>query len=181
MNEDRFTPANNFCQNPHYWHSVDPESTELEVSEMIGGLVRALQPELVIETGTAFAQTTEAIGRALKKNGHGRLVSLEIDENRIEPARQRCRRLPVEIVRGRSLDYTPPQSVDFLFFDSNPEERHLELKHFLPFVAPGTIVAFHDSAPHHVAYKYIQHLAEDGIIRPIFMHTPRGICLAEVL
>jgi hypothetical protein len=36
---------------------------------LVAAFVRALQPETVLETGSAFGQTAEAIGRALAANG----------------------------------------------------------------------------------------------------------------
>lgn len=42
-------------------------------------LVRALQPEHVVETGTHFGLGSCAIAAALLRNGHGRLTTIDID------------------------------------------------------------------------------------------------------
>jgi hypothetical protein len=60
--EARFTPPRPDCPHPEWWTSTDDDSTECEVTALVAAFVVALQPELVIETGTAFGQTAEAIG-----------------------------------------------------------------------------------------------------------------------
>src|SRR3954468_8525000 len=91
------------CPHPEWWTSVDSDSTEREVTKLIAGLIRGLQPQYVVETGTAFAQTTRAIGRALRKNGHGHLDSLDVNHARVVQARVRCARLPVTVLEIPSL------------------------------------------------------------------------------
>ena len=60
--EDRFTPARAV---PHPESgTVRPDSTEVEVSALAAAFVRALRPDLVVETGTAFGQTAGLIGRS---------------------------------------------------------------------------------------------------------------------
>jgi hypothetical protein len=73
--EARFTAPRADCPHPEYWHSTDSDSTEIEVTELVAAFVRAPQPETVLETGSAFGQTAEAIRRTLAANGHGRLVT----------------------------------------------------------------------------------------------------------
>lgn len=67
--EARFTPPRPECPYPEWWTSTDVDSTECEVTALVAAFVVALQPELVIETGTAFGQTAEAIGHAVAANG----------------------------------------------------------------------------------------------------------------
>lgn len=45
---------------------------------LLYGLVRSLEPELIIETGVASGMSTSFIGAALLENGHGRLVSIDL-------------------------------------------------------------------------------------------------------
>ena len=111
--EDRFTPARPDCPYPQRWHSADSDSTELEVSHLVAAFVRALQPNLVVETGTAWGQTAELIGQALKANGQGRLITLEPDPARAEHSRNRCAGLPVEVLQQSSLDWAPDGPIDF--------------------------------------------------------------------
>jgi len=193
-NENRFTPAREFCPHPEYWHSADSESTEDEVSLLVAAFVRALQPEFVLETGTAYGITAWNIGLALYDNGHGKLVSLDSDKSRIKDAKEYIAHkswatfnhpwaVPVEVLHQNSMEYTPPQNIDFAFFDSWQQGRGEEFRRFynLGLLKGGTIVAFHDTAPHHAVLPYIQELERDKLIKAIYLRTPRGIALAQVL
>ena len=81
--ESRYIGPTEVCPRPERWHSrPDGQSTEIEVSELIGGLVRGLQPDTVVETGSYSGQTTEIILRALDENEHGTLVTCEVDVER---------------------------------------------------------------------------------------------------
>lgn len=175
--EDTFTQSNNFCKNPQYWHSTDEDSTEIEVSELVAAFIRALQPEYVIETGTAFGQTTELIGKALIQNKHGRLISLEIDPQRVLFSKKRCTNLPVQILNISSLEFIPEEQIDFIWLDSLLQLRVKEFLKFFPFFTESTIIGFHDTAPHHILLNYLQEIKH--LIKPIFLHTPRGVCFAQ--
>ena len=94
VSEATWTQPRPDCPNPGRWHSTDNQSTEIEVTELIAGFVRALQPDYVIETGSCIGQTSHAIGLALRDNGHGRLDTMETDPDRAAIARRRLRRLP---------------------------------------------------------------------------------------
>lgn len=187
--ESRFITPTDLCPYPQRWTSTDGDSTEVEVSLLIAAFIIALQPDFVLETGTAFGQTTELIGQALARNGHGRLVSLETDEQRLPDARQRCAGLPVEILQLDSLEYEPEEQLDFVLFDSLYEHRIPEFLRYRPWLRTGVIVAFHDTAPEHGAHRIpsgrdlrseiAAELAEQ--IRFIHLPTPRGITFAEVL
>lgn len=176
-----YAAADDRCPHPERWHSLDIMATEFEVSELVAGFVRALQPDYVIETGTASAQTTYLIGRALRKNGHGRLVSLEIDPACVRAGQHMCRRLPVEVRRQSSMEFTPEEPVDFAWFDSF-ELRVLEFRRYLPYMHARTIVGFHDTAiPSESALREgLASLIDEGLLRMIELPTPRGVAFAQV-
>lgn len=180
--ESRFTPATETCPRPERWHSTDVDSTEIEVSELIAAFVRALQPDVVVETGAAWGQTTRLIGQALQRNGHGSLHSLEIDDERADYTIRQCEGLPVVVERVSSLEYTPPAKVGFAFFDSLVPLRVPEFEHYLhhPGYTRGAFVAFHDTADHHGLWPEIAELEKQGKLLPIRLPTPRGVVIAEV-
>ncbi len=60
-------------------------------------IVRALQPDLVYETGTHGGLGSLAIASALRENGHGRLITFDIDPRAGEMLTDR---LPVELIVG---------------------------------------------------------------------------------
>ena len=179
--ESRYTTPRGECQHPEWWTATDWDSTELEVIDLLAGFVRGLQPEYVVETGTALAQGSVAIGRALRRNGHGRLVTLEVDHGRVERARWRCRRLPVDVVEQSSLDFEPQQLIDLAWFDSLTDLRALEFRKYWPHMHSGTIVGFHDTGPAHPTKQFIDELESEGLLRPIHLATPRGVTFAQVL
>jgi len=50
--EARYFQPTELCPHPERWHSTDGDSTEIEVSDLAWGLVRTLQPDYCVETGT---------------------------------------------------------------------------------------------------------------------------------
>lgn len=179
--ESVFTEPRLDCPHPEYWSSTDSDSTEVEVTELVGAFVRALQPELVVETGTAFGQTAEAIGRALKTNGHGRLVSFEVDPERVRLSRERCAGLPVEIREQSSLDWLPDGPVDFAWFDSLAHLRPEEFKRYHLWMHERTVVGFHDTGPQHPVRGLLDDMVASGDMpQPLYLPTPRGVCFVRV-
>lgn len=187
FSEADFTPPSEFCPHPARWHCQDGESTEWEVSALLDGLVCTLQPEIVVETGTAWGQTTRAIGLALGVNGHGRLWTLDPDAERVAFSREYCVDLAEHItfVEAESLTWEPPGPIDLLFADSTLEIRGEELRHFGPWLSPTSLVVVHDTAPHMRSYgRRLQDILEEdlnGRFRAVRLHTPRGVTLLEVL
>lgn len=183
LRESRWTAPRPDCPNPEHWHSTDADSTEIEVSELVGAFVRALQPELVIETGAAWGQTSESIGRALLANGHGTLVTCDPDPDRVEATQARCFGLPVIVLAATSMEMIESlhSPVGFAWFDSLIELRGPEFRALRPYLAPGTIVAFHDTGPHFELRPIIEGLAQEQLLRIIHLSTPRGVIFGEVL
>jgi len=144
---------------------------------MVAGVVRGLQPDYCLETGSAFGQTTEAIGKALFRNGHGHLDSIEPDLHRAVFTRSRCDGLPITVHQIDSLEFVPDRTIDFAFFDSLLELRTPEFRRFRQWMRRGTIVAFHDTRPGRDLRDEIGALG----IRFVHFPTPRGITFGEVI
>jgi predicted O-methyltransferase YrrM len=178
--EDRWTKARPWCPHPERWTSTDPQSTEIEVSELVGAFVRALQPDYVIETGTCIGQTALSIGLALQANGQGQLDTLEPTWDRVEFSRKRLVGLPVQVWKIESLDFVPARPVDFLWLDSRMDLRVPEFEHFRAWTRPGTIAGFHDTAPHQDD-QWGEAIDAIPGVRPIRLRTPRGVTFVEVL
>lgn len=181
LSEARFTAARADCPSPHYWTSNDSDSTEHQVTALVAAFVAALQPEFVLETGTAFGQTALAIGRVLATYGHGRLVTLETDPQRAGLAAAWCSGLPVTVLNMSSLDYTPVAQIDFAWFDSLFHLRPLELRRFAPHLSERAVVGVHDTAWHHPVRALLEPLEAEGLlVSPLYLPTPRGVCFARV-
>lgn len=178
--EATFTSPRPDCPNPERWHASDTDSTEHEVTELVAAFVRALQPDYVVETGSCFGQTSEAIGKVLQQNGQGRLVTLEVDPHLVHFAKLRCEGLPVEVLQLSSLDFTPDQPIDFAWFDSLVPLRPREFRRYLPHMHARTLVGFHDTGPQHQVRELLKPLENEGLISPLYLPTPRGVCFSRV-
>ncbi len=172
--ESTWTPARPDCPHPEWWHAEDDESAEVEVTELVCAFVRALQPEFVLETGTAFGQTAYAIGRALVQNGHGRCVSIDTDAARLEGGRERCAGFPVEFVQADALTYVPPEPVDFAWIDTG-QNRAQELLALREHLAPGAVVGIHDTGPQHTVWASLEIHGVLTSFNYLRLHTPRGV------
>jgi hypothetical protein len=119
------------------------------------------------------------IGQALKSNGRGRLDTLEYDPERVEFSRQLCNGLPVTVHEIDTMTFTPAGPIGFAWFDSETHLRVPEFERFRPWIIPGTIVGFHDTASHHGEWS--QALLRLPNTRAIRLPTPRGVTFLEVL
>lgn len=177
--EAEWTRPSPRCPHPERWSSTDPHSTEIEVSELVSAFVRALQPDYVIETGTCIGQTSYVIGLALQANGHGRCDTVEVKDEFVAISRDRCEGLPVTVNHVSSLGFTPAEVIGFAWFDSLLELRVREFTTYRPWMQPGTIVGFHDTAPHFGTFgAAVENLPG---LRAIHLPTPRGVTFAEVI
>lgn len=179
--ESEFTAARPDCPHPQRWHASTAGETEHEVTELLAGLVRALQPEHVVETGSLYGSTSQAIGVALLRNGHGRLTAVESDEQWGWTAARRCGGLPVDVHIGSSLAYTPDRSVDLLFSDSGIDVRGAEIRWLSPHLHPASVIVVHDTGPQHPVRGQLDELVASGLIRPpLYLPTPRGVAITAL-
>jgi len=180
VTEDTWTPPNWWCPEPQHWHADDAQATEHEVTELVAAFVRALQPDVAVETGTWTGQTTQAIGRALVRNGHGHLHAVEILPQYAEMARVLCAYLPVTVVTGDSTTWDPPGGIGFAWVDSG-QARGADIELLLPRMLPGAIIGMHDGGPQHPFRGQLGALEARGLVRAVTLRTPRGVCFAEVM
>lgn len=180
--EATWTQPTDECPNPELWHARDSESTEREICELVGAIVVALQPEYVVETGSAYGQTARTIGEALRSNGHGRLVTLEIDPKLVSHTRAVVQGLPVEVLEMSSMEWEPEEQIGFAWFDSLTPLRVQEFHRYSAWMTTRTVVGFHDTGEQHQPLRsQIEDLWRDGAItEPLFLPTPRGCCFARV-
>lgn len=179
--ESTWTAPRPDCPHPQYWHAPDAQGTEDEVTELVAAMVRALQPELVVETGTHLGATAEAIGRALRRNGHGHLITLEVDRYIAAQAAVRVHGLPVDVRAQSSLTFTPPGPIDFAWFDSDAHRRQLEIRAYLPWMHARTVIGVHDTGPQHPVRELLRPLEADGVLLSVLdLPTPRGVVFARV-
>lgn len=155
-------------------------SAELELLDFLYFLVRLLKPELVVECGSHVGLASYALGRAIQDNGHGEVITSDINAECSNIAAKRCEGLPVTVNHCSAFGL-PIELADFLFLDfDNPEgsprpvdEVRLEA---LRMAKPGSLVLVHDT-------RHEPHLAE-GIEKTEkqfinFKQTWRGFSLIQ--
>jgi hypothetical protein len=179
-NEAQFTAPRAECPRPDHWHTYDIQGTEAEVIDMVGGLIRGLQPEVVLETGTSRGFMALRIATALTDNGHGHLHSYEPDE---EPYSYAVGNVwPYETATLHNLPSMVPWEygpIDFAWFDSLLDLRWREFDFYYPHMSDRCVVGFHDTAPHFGFWP--AQVRFDDRLSIIDLPTPRGVILGRVL
>lgn len=180
-NEGRFTKPSPECPHPERWHTWDIQATEVEVIEMVGGLIRGLQPDLVLETGTSRGFLSYRIGMALRENGHGYLHTYEPVEDTWNEAVTNTAQVE-DVVTCHNLPSMVPWEygeLDFCWFDSLLELRWREFDFYYPYMSPRCVVGFHDTAAHFGDWSL--DVASDERLEMIQLPTPRGVILGRVV
>jgi len=179
--ESTWTAPTKECPHPEYYHSEDEQATEHEVLALISGLVRAVQPEIVLETGTHIGIGAEYIGKALEANGHGWLHTFETDLHRWRAATERTAGLPVTCHNAHSTSnqWVPPAAIEFAWFDSDFPWRVSEFHHYKKWFNHRTVIGFHDTAAHHGSWSQSVRNLHD--FQSFDLPTPRGVTIGRYL
>ena len=96
-----------------------------EKADFISALVKQKNPSLAVECGTAIGYSGLWIARALKENGQGKLITLEIDSARAQEARKNFAEAEVgqwidsRIGDAEDLLHALDERIDFLFLDND--------------------------------------------------------------
>jgi prolipoprotein diacylglyceryl transferase len=177
----RATPE---CPHPERWSMFDSMTAEVEVLEFLRCLVRAIKPQLVVETGTFMGISTLWIAEGLKANGFGKIVTCEYDPKVFARAKERFAGSGfaewIEARNESSLETKVSGSIDLLFSDSDPPLREQEVRRFLPQMNPNGVILMHDASSH---LKTVREAAlkmeQEGLISVVLMPTPRGLVVAQ--
>lgn len=175
------------CPEPSLWQCFDEQSAEVEVLEFMYSLVRALKPKLVVETGSCRGLSACYIGKALRDNKRGKLITCEIDPKYHEMTRElitKARLLEqVECVLSSSLDLdiAVDQPIDLLFSDSMPNIRMKELEKFDANLSTQSLIAIHDvnSGFHAQLRETVLKQDKDRKLSVVLLPTPRGLALCQ--
>ena len=175
-------PFNPDCREVSRYHITHAGATELEVGAFLAGLARALQPRVVVETGTSWGDTTLQLAQAVQENGHGHVITIDTSQGKVLKAQKRLQGLPVRVLNGdaRTYDWSTvtKRQVDLAFIDGGTDRR-AEFDNLRPFLAAGAFVAFHDAANYRGPREAVEALHAEGVIGPpLYFPTPRGLALA---
>lgn len=175
--------------------SFNDAGLECETGEFLYAMVRILQPQNVLETGTHHGVGASYIGSALRDNKKGRLDTIEFNAENYHIAKERMQTLGLEeyvtqhLMDARNFRATDDH-YDIILLDTEPELRFGELIRYMPSLAEGGYVFIHDlhrhmhqipNEEHGFAWPYgklpeqIVQWVNDGILRPFHFPTPRGL------
>jgi predicted O-methyltransferase YrrM len=162
------------------WSCNDIDSTETEVIELLGSLVRAAKPKVCVEVGAHIGLSSVEIGTALEQNGRGELHCFEVIPESARAAAQRTAGLPVTVHRMADVEYDPASLtglVDFLFVDGDLDNRDASLLHWQPWLSGNHIIAVHDSVKREQVRESLDAVPQ---LERIDIVTPRGLTLMKV-
>jgi predicted O-methyltransferase YrrM len=182
--QPEYTPPTPECPHPELWRMVDSQTTELEVIDFLGSLVRTIKPHLIVETGTFLAYSTIKMAQALKANGFGKIITIEFDPTIFAKARERMDASGlgawIEYRNESSLETRIEGTIDLLFSDSHLTIREQEIRRFLPQIDPEGLIVIHDASSHfHVVREAALRLEQEGLLSVALLPTPRGVVIAQ--
>lgn len=182
--QSEWIPPTAECAHPERWQMLDPQSAEIEVLDLLEALIKAVKPQLIVETGTFIGHSAIRMGRALKANGFGRIITIEYDPTVFHKAKQLIDASGlngwIEYRNASSLETKIDEPIDLLYSDSDLSIREQEVRRFLPQIAPRGLVLIHDASSHFkVVREAALRLESEGLLSVVLMSTPRGLCIAQ--
>ena len=171
---------------PQLWSMFDGFTAEVEVLDFLYTLVRLTKPQRVLETGTWLGRSAIAIASALRDNGIGHLVTIELNGEAAEVAARNIDDAGlttfVTLRVADSLAIELSETYELALFDSDIPIRPAEFCRFYDRLKPGAIVLFHDTAGSHIgSADRVIDLMTMGMLEGIFLPTPRGIFVGRVV
>lgn len=113
------------------------------------GLVRALKPKVVLETGTHRGKATLYMANAIHDNGIGKLYTCDPNDGWDQVGNFRKfpdfeKFITFKVIRG--LDWDEPKDIDFFFCDGFHGKQDVieEIEHYFPRLTDRAVVVFHD-------------------------------------
>lgn len=194
MSDDRIIPEvahpTSVCPHPERWHCYDDMATEVEVLDALSALVSMLKPSVVLETGCYLGHGTAALTRGAISNGFGTIYTCDMDPAKVRSTYYRTSALrPADAdvtihalaVRGHDLIESTPAPIDFAFLDSGGDDvRCQELRLLHPKLAPGAVVAIHDTGIHTGLREFhLGPLLRELSMQHVYFDTPRGLALCR--
>jgi D-alanine-D-alanine ligase-like ATP-grasp enzyme len=73
-----YTLPHGACRHPERYRAVDGTAVEIEVLRFLEALIALIKPNYVLETGTFFGASAEAMARALAREGRGTMTTIEV-------------------------------------------------------------------------------------------------------
>lgn len=126
----------------------DPTGISNEEGELLYGMIRALKPHTIVETGTNIGVSTAYMALACHDNGFGHIDTIEhldvVASRAIKKLRDVGLSSYVSVFNMEVDAYSPPASIDFMWLDTEFDQRYSEMQRFLPLLTPGGVIGIHD-------------------------------------
>src|SRR3990172_6215017 len=119
------------------WTEFDGTSSELEMSELLYGLVRMLKPKLLVETGTYKGFTTAWLADAIKENNYGEYISLA---QKYLSSLELSKFVELRCISSYLVEEL--KEADFIYSDSDYQCRAKEIE----LAKKGCIIVIHDTS-----------------------------------
>ena len=107
------------------WISRDHMATEMELGDVLYGLIRMCKPDLVVETGTYKGDTTKRLVEAVLINQKGRVVTCDTE---IHPVPLYSDGVTLQFKHCSSLELPELREADLVFSDSGYSEEDMFLR-----------------------------------------------------
>jgi predicted O-methyltransferase YrrM len=118
------------------FHSV-PAEVDDDILAVLCEVARAMKPKYIVESGTYMGK----FARALSEFGRVDTCDPCFD---CWNADRGFDGLPITAHLCRGIDFTPRGPIGLLFIDSDINTRAAEFRHFVPFMAPRSLIAIDD-------------------------------------
>lgn len=168
-------------------HMGDPTGISCEEVDFLYGLVRIVRPHNCLETGTNYGCSASAICLALQENGVGHLTTIEHDSGVADIASNKLAGMGFKnftVFKGEVSQYSTTTPLDFLWLDSELNQRFAELLRFFPLMCPGAIACIHDLwnldwAEFGGIPTGLRDLLAMGDLRALTFNTPHGVTVFQ--
>lgn len=149
-------------------------------------LAESIEAKHVVELGTANGYSAMWFCLALRETG-GKLLTHEIDRERIAIARENFQRAGVEhlvtLIEGDAHETIKKlkEPIDILLLDAEKEGFSDYLEKLLPLVRKGGLIIAHDSSGEaHLMDDYFKAITENRDLETVFVDASRwGMCITR--
>lgn len=168
------------------WSTMDSEDTENEVKDFLRGFIRMTKPNLVVELGTANGHTTLAMADAMLDNDLGKLITFEVDGEKVQRFNQKLKGgdyphadvinlFQSDVMAAGTKELFLDESIDILFIDAILEERANDWARWRNKVKPGGYGILHDTLKFEPPASEVEAIQDAKLT----FRTPRGLTVIQ--